>query len=222
MDAQLPPIPPSIAEIAGPPLVGIMLNCFFYGILVMQIYVYFQCFPDDREKIKVLDGVIAFVTQTFFCWRISVLQKSWWLPGTVFLVSLGAIASGVGTFQLHDLSRIHVLTWQLCLRLAPAALADTMIARYNSTVSFDYFGRKRTESVVSRAWVLMGCSCDVDVPTVFRHVLWSDDGDSGRGSSGGRSERLTLLAITRAASYKTVVLRDNLAPFQPLQPRRFL
>ncbi|KAG6863966.1 hypothetical protein C0991_001531 [Blastosporella zonata] len=111
-----------------------MLNWFLYGILVMQIYIYYQCFPEDSRKIKMLvygmfmldslqsvlatadafhwlakgygnmfmlaqpfisafdapmlDGIIGFIVQTFFCWRIRVLQKSWWLPLSVFSVAL--------------------------------------------------------------------------------------------------------------------------------------
>ncbi|GLB39413.1 hypothetical protein LshimejAT787_0605750 [Lyophyllum shimeji] len=174
----LPPIPPNIAAIAGPPLVGILLNWFLYGILIMQTYVYYQCFPDDQRKIRflvytmlaldtiqsvlatadafhwfargfgnmimlsdpfisafdapILDGVIAFIAQAFFSWRIRVLQKSWWLPGVVFLVALGsfvgAIATGIGAFQVANLARLHELTWQLSLWLGGSALADTLIA----------------------------------------------------------------------------------------------
>jgi len=176
--APLPPIPANIAAIAGPPLIGIMMNWFLYGILVMQTYVYYQCFPEDRKQIRylvfiiffldtvqsvlatadafhwhatgfgnmlilsqpyvspfdapILDGVIAFIVQTFFCWRIWILQKSWWLPSVVFVVALsgfvGAIATGIGSFQVADLTRLHELIWQLSLWLGGGALADTMIA----------------------------------------------------------------------------------------------
>ncbi|KAG5649641.1 hypothetical protein H0H81_002727, partial [Sphagnurus paluster] len=82
--------------------------------------------------VPILGGVIAFVAQSFFCWRIEVLQKSWWLPASVFMVALaslvGAIATGIGTFRLGDLSLLHKLTWQLCLWLGGSALADTLIA----------------------------------------------------------------------------------------------
>ncbi|KAG6833997.1 hypothetical protein H0H93_012693, partial [Arthromyces matolae] len=174
----LPPIPHDIASIAGPQIISIMLNWFLYGILVIQTYIYYQCFPDDHLRIKVLvygvftldtiqsvcatadsfhwfgkgygnlhmladpyiapfdapilDGMIAFTVQTFFCWRIRVLQKSWWLPSFVFVFALaslaGAIASGIGGFQVHNLMRIGTLKWQLCLWLVGSAVTDTLIA----------------------------------------------------------------------------------------------
>ncbi|KAG5634102.1 hypothetical protein H0H81_003398 [Sphagnurus paluster] len=74
-----------------------------------------------------LDGVIAFVAQSFFCWRIGVLQKSWWLPAS--------------TFQLGHLTLLHKLTWQLCLWLGGGALADTLIA----TIMTSLLLRSRTQ-----------------------------------------------------------------------------
>jgi len=174
----LPPIPPDIAAFAGPPLIGIMLNWFLYGILVMQLYVYYQWFPYDKKLIKclvyglffidslqsclatadafhwfargfgnmitlaqpfisafdapILDGIMAFAVQSFFCWRIWVLQRSWWLPLSIFGVALisvaGAIATGVGGYQIPNLTQLIDLKWQLCLWLGGSAVADTLIA----------------------------------------------------------------------------------------------
>lgn len=168
-----------------------MLNWFLYGILIMQTYVYSQCFPEDKKKIRILvytifaldtlqtvlatadafhwfaegfgnmimltdpfisafdapclDGVIAFITQVFFCWRIYVLQKTWWLPGAVLFVALasfaGAITSSVGTFQLGNLAILHQLTWQLSLWLGASALADTMIAIIMTCLLLRHKGR---------------------------------------------------------------------------------
>ncbi|KNZ77458.1 hypothetical protein J132_05416 [Termitomyces sp. J132] len=165
------PIPHDIASITGPPLIGVMLVWFLYGITVMQVYAYYQCFPEDNVKIKsldttqsvlvaadafhwfangfgnmgilfepfmspfdtpILDGIIAFAEQTFFCWRLRVLHKSWWLPSMVFFVAVvslaGGIASGVGGYRLADLGRLDTLKWQICLWLGGSALTDTLIA----------------------------------------------------------------------------------------------
>ncbi|KAF8058984.1 hypothetical protein FPV67DRAFT_1675970 [Lyophyllum atratum] len=191
----MPPIPNTIASLAGPPLIGMMLSWFLYGILVIQTYIYAQCFPSDTKKLKylvystftlgtiqtalasadafhwyasgygdmraltdtfispldvpILDGILAFVVQLFFCWRIWVLQRSMWLPISVVLVSVaslgGAIAEGIGGFELGDLTRLHKLTIQASVGfflsppvrflqyefqfwLGGAALADTLIA----------------------------------------------------------------------------------------------
>jgi len=174
----LPSIPPNITVIVGPAWLGIVVNWFLYGIVVMQIYVYYQWFPNDKTMIKslvyvlfildsmqtimgtsdgfqwfvsgfgdmkvltephlsgfdapILDGMIAFIVQTFFCWRILVLQKSWWLPVIIFFVSVsglaGAMASGIKTLIVGDLSKLSTFKWEFSLWLGSSALADTMIA----------------------------------------------------------------------------------------------
>jgi len=174
----LPPIPPNIASIVGPVYLGDIVNWFFYGIIVMQTYTYYQSFPNDSKKIKtlvyglflldslqtimaapdsftlfatgfgnmnvlkdprlsgfyapILDGIIAFIVQTFFCYRIKILQKSWWLPLTIFCISIagfvGAMAVGIKTFQSGDLTKLGTFKWEFSLWLASSALSDTVIA----------------------------------------------------------------------------------------------
>ncbi|KAF8067839.1 hypothetical protein FPV67DRAFT_1780860 [Lyophyllum atratum] len=172
------PIPPTISNIAGPALIGVMLNWFLYGALVVQTYVYTQCFPNDTKKLKylvyivfaldtiqtalasadayhwfaegygnmlalndpfispfdnpILDGILAFAVQVFFCWRIWVLQKSIWIPSLVLVAAVtslaGALASGIMGFKLNSLAAMNELTVEFSLWCGGAALADTLIA----------------------------------------------------------------------------------------------
>ncbi|KAG5635021.1 hypothetical protein H0H81_012689 [Sphagnurus paluster] len=148
----LPPIPPNIAAMSCFPDDKKKIRLLVYGMFFLDtlqsvlatadaFHWFAKGFGDMRILSQpyisafdapMLDGVIAFVAQSFFCWRIGVLQKSWWLPASVFMVALaslvGAIATGVGTFGLGDLTLLHKLTWQLCLWLGGSALADTLIA----------------------------------------------------------------------------------------------
>ncbi|KAG6847463.1 hypothetical protein H0H93_007986 [Arthromyces matolae] len=68
----------------------------------------------------IMGGIVAFIVQIFFCWRIWELQKSWWLPLVVFVAAAtcfaGAIATGVGLFQMNDLMLIDTLKWQPSVR----------------------------------------------------------------------------------------------------------
>ncbi|KAH8995386.1 hypothetical protein EDB92DRAFT_1943366 [Lactarius akahatsu] len=49
-----PPIPPNIAEITAPMLLGSLWNWTLYGVLVVQLYVYSYNFPGDRTSLKLL------------------------------------------------------------------------------------------------------------------------------------------------------------------------
>lgn len=54
MPSVLPPIPPNIAEITAPLLLGILWNWCLYGILLVQCYVYSYNFPTDKRFLKLL------------------------------------------------------------------------------------------------------------------------------------------------------------------------
>ncbi|KAH0581557.1 hypothetical protein H2248_011265 [Termitomyces sp. 'cryptogamus'] len=80
----------------------------------------------------ILEVIMALVEQTFFCWRLRVLHKSWWLPSSILLIAIsgvvGGIASGIGGFKLGNLALLYTLKWQLSLSLAAMAVTDTLIA----------------------------------------------------------------------------------------------
>ncbi|KAH8830954.1 hypothetical protein DL96DRAFT_985049 [Flagelloscypha sp. PMI_526] len=46
--------PASIVTIAGPPLLGFFFNLLLSGVLIVQVYLYYIGFPNDRVRIKVL------------------------------------------------------------------------------------------------------------------------------------------------------------------------
>ncbi|KAH9970083.1 hypothetical protein BGW80DRAFT_614949 [Lactifluus volemus] len=49
-----PPIPPDIARMTAPLLLGNLWNWALYGVLVVQIYVYSYNFPNDKKLLKLL------------------------------------------------------------------------------------------------------------------------------------------------------------------------
>jgi len=80
----------------------------------------------------IMDGIIAFVVQLFFCWRIWLLSKSWISAAAIAIVSaaqlVGGIASGIRTLQIGNTTELRVITPFLVLWFAGSALADTLIA----------------------------------------------------------------------------------------------
>jgi len=52
--SDLPPIPPNIAHIAAPLLLGTLWNWCLYGVLIVQFYVYSYNFTEDKRSIKLL------------------------------------------------------------------------------------------------------------------------------------------------------------------------
>ncbi|KAI0077527.1 hypothetical protein K474DRAFT_1707275 [Panus rudis PR-1116 ss-1] len=62
---ELPPIPPIIAQLTGPLLLGHFFNWGLFGALTVQCYIYYLAFPNDRPIPKTLVA---------FTYTIEVLQ----------------------------------------------------------------------------------------------------------------------------------------------------
>ncbi|CAA7266186.1 unnamed protein product [Cyclocybe aegerita] len=138
-------IPPDIGRVAGPLLLGYMLNWCLQGALSLQVYLYYLSFPKDPPTsrilvfgvfifetvqtllltenafsnfasgfgdlraldrigliwftIPIMSGIVAFVTQTFYAYRIKILAQNNIAPSFIMLFAFvqlgGAIATGV-------------------------------------------------------------------------------------------------------------------------------
>ncbi|PPQ96541.1 hypothetical protein CVT26_006390 [Gymnopilus dilepis] len=62
----LPPIPADIAATTAPQLIGTLINWFLFGVLSVQVYIYYLNFSDDsiRNKLLVYGAYIVEVVQT--------------------------------------------------------------------------------------------------------------------------------------------------------------
>ncbi|KZT25646.1 hypothetical protein NEOLEDRAFT_1178122 [Neolentinus lepideus HHB14362 ss-1] len=64
--ATVPGVPPNIAKLLGPLLLGVLFNWALLGALIVQIWIYYLAFPNDRVIVK------SVVTLTFI---IEVVQS---------------------------------------------------------------------------------------------------------------------------------------------------
>ncbi|KAJ7181208.1 hypothetical protein C8R46DRAFT_1319995 [Mycena filopes] len=113
-------IPPDIALITGPTMLGICLNWGFMGVLLVQLYYYQEHFRDDKVAIKVLVYGLALldvlqtvmVTADAFHWFVygfgnmtqldETFLNSWDVPVLDAVISL--------VVQVFYCWRIHALT----------------------------------------------------------------------------------------------------------------
>ncbi|KAJ7286446.1 hypothetical protein C8J57DRAFT_1708735 [Mycena rebaudengoi] len=54
----LPPIPPDIAKLTVPLIIGVLLATFLFGILTVQFYFYHLSFPRDAKSVKCLVYIV--------------------------------------------------------------------------------------------------------------------------------------------------------------------
>ncbi|KAF4613083.1 hypothetical protein D9613_011093 [Agrocybe pediades] len=141
----LPSIPADIGRAAGPLLLGYFFNWSLFGVLSMQVYMYFLAFPNDPDlnrllvlgtylfeatqtflltqtafhsfadgfgnltfldqigtiwfSVPIMSGIVAFVAQVFYAYRISILAQSKVMASFIMFLAFvqlgGAIATGV-------------------------------------------------------------------------------------------------------------------------------
>jgi hypothetical protein len=141
---SIPLTPTELGKVAGPLLLAYLLNWGFFGVLSMQVYMYYLAFPNDRTSNKtlvygvylldavqtflltrtafrtfasgfgnlaaldevdiiwvsdILSGLIAFLAQAFYAYRIAVLSQKKYLSVLIMLLAFlslgGSIAAGV-------------------------------------------------------------------------------------------------------------------------------
>ncbi|KAF8963770.1 hypothetical protein BDZ97DRAFT_2075663 [Flammula alnicola] len=194
MSSNAPPVLPDLSPIAGPLLVGYILNWGLYGVLSMQVYLYYLAFPNDRPRNKalvygafllesaqsflfmtgafrsfakgfgnpqvldqvdilwfsvpIMSGIVAFVAQSFYAHRISVLAQSKYIAAIIMLFAFiqlaGAIAIGIQAKQAvlfsHFLKTNSFVTagiWE-----GGGAACDIIIA-----ASMSYYLRRRDTGI---------------------------------------------------------------------------
>ncbi|KAJ7480965.1 hypothetical protein FB451DRAFT_1365273 [Mycena latifolia] len=123
-------------------LLAIILHWGLFGMLSLQVYFYYQAFPNDRLAVKclvyityiaevvqtiflmydafavissgfqdpmkmhfewldvpIISGIVAFIGQSFYAYRVHILSQSWFIPTFIVLISLtscgGAFLCGI-------------------------------------------------------------------------------------------------------------------------------
>ncbi|KAJ7444802.1 hypothetical protein B0H11DRAFT_2341875 [Mycena galericulata] len=136
-----------IAELSGPIFVGYLLHWGLFGTLNIQLFLYYQAFPNDQLvnkclvysvyvlefiqtmlvtyaafetfgyrfgdlsalgdvrfewfSVPVMSGLVAFIGQSFYAYRLYLLSKSRYLP--LFIVAI-ALMSSIGAFMAGSFS----------------------------------------------------------------------------------------------------------------------
>ncbi|KDR68212.1 hypothetical protein GALMADRAFT_257235 [Galerina marginata CBS 339.88] len=192
-----------LGDLAGPMLIGYILNWSLYGALVVQCYIYYIAFPHDRLSHKLLvagsltlettqalmltysgfrtfaygfgnifylnevdilwfsvpimSGIIGFITQTFYAYRVSVLAQSKRIASVIMLL---AVLQFVGAI-LTALDARDSVYWSLFLKRKSfisagiweggSAACDVLIA-----IAMTYYlkrretGHKQTQVLLSK------------------------------------------------------------------------
>ncbi|KAJ4479143.1 hypothetical protein J3R30DRAFT_3882170 [Lentinula aciculospora] len=180
-------IPPDIAQLTGPLLLGLVGNWGLFGCSAVQVYLYYLGFPKDSWRLKALVyGLFiwdilqtAMYTSTVF----ASLASGW--GNVAALEGLGLIwfdipfMSGVASciVQCFYAWRIYVLGRSIPLSIFITALAlmegsAAMALGITIKISVQTFAELQSKTfVVTTVWLLGSASCDMIISVCMLYLL---------------------------------------------------
>ncbi|KAJ7654066.1 hypothetical protein DFH06DRAFT_1093084 [Mycena polygramma] len=217
-----PGIPPDIAMITGPTMLGICLNWGFMGILAAQLYYYIENFQEDRRLIKLLVYGLALldITQTVmvtadaFHWFVfgfgnmaqldETFLNSWDVPVLDAVISL--IVQAFYCWRIYFLRKtivIPVIILLISLTQCAAGIVTGVQAHQLGHLSLI-----STEVIPQTMWLVGGAVADVAIAGVLSWTLLSQR-NTGAGSSQTHSvvsKIIRLIVETNALTASVAVL----------------
>jgi len=182
----LPPIPPNIAQIAAPLLFGILISWVFYGMLVVQVYIYYLFFSDGRGiqtlvyTIFLLDTLQTCLTGAdAFYWFCSGFGNLNHLSNvylsffdTPMLGSLMAvIVQSFFCYRIKVLGKsiiIPTVLWLLCLVSFAAAWFSGIRGHLTGNLSA---AQAAINTRVLELWLISGAVADTLIAAVLIYLL---------------------------------------------------
>ncbi|KDR76716.1 hypothetical protein GALMADRAFT_139610 [Galerina marginata CBS 339.88] len=145
-------------------------------------------------SVPVISGVVAFIAQAFYAYRISVLSRSRWVPGIIILLALvqlgGSIAWAIIFKQAGLFSRLQVGHYPIFIGIwnGGSALCDVIIAVY---MTYYLSVARRTAGTVK--------STDVVLKRVIKLVI-----ETGTITAAVAILNLILISLPSHTSYYLV------------------
>ncbi|KAJ6589257.1 hypothetical protein B0H19DRAFT_1367666 [Mycena capillaripes] len=166
------------AQVVTAQLIGSLLNFFFFGTLLIQVYVYRLCFPKDSLAVKCLVYFI-FLAMTA-CTCLNAVDAEFWFGdgfgdierfsdprnSRIYVLLFGSfIALLVQLFFACRILTIQRAAWPLPLLVSIIALAQCAGGMGAGIVSYldnsDNKSRDRQRTILVYLWLVAGAAADV-------------------------------------------------------------
>ncbi|GLB45502.1 hypothetical protein LshimejAT787_2300620 [Lyophyllum shimeji] len=129
MASVLPPIPHSVITTTAPKILGSLFNWALYGVLSVQVYIYYLNFPEDKLSTKCLDATCLTAADVFY-WFASGYGNMVHL-GNVYISPLdtpflcGIIAAVVQCFFAYRIWTLQRSYWWICVGIVATSAVQT-------------------------------------------------------------------------------------------------
>ncbi|KAJ7633395.1 hypothetical protein DFH06DRAFT_691539 [Mycena polygramma] len=204
----------------GPLLIGVVLNMILYGVVCIQIFSYFQRYPNDSVWIRCLMLYLLVVETTNVFVEFGIIVEPLilkygqavattispkLLPGDSVLISI--VSAPV---QLFSAWRISVITGSYILPAIIALLSlgsfgagMTVSVMVSSNPKFQDFGNFATEIII---WLALSAVCDIVIAVGMTYALYSRK--TGFGAVDGQINRIVRLTVETGALTAVTALVD--------------
>ncbi|KAF8195309.1 hypothetical protein K438DRAFT_1827235 [Mycena galopus ATCC 62051] len=203
-----------ITKLTGPMVLGYMWSYFLYGILIVQLYMYTEMFPNDRGAIKTLVWTMFFFDTAFTIMMTAgawdMLGSGWGDPSRLLQLNWSwgvmPLVSGVlsGMAQGFYIWRIWHLTKKLWL---PIPIGLAVLAQL---IGLWWFGIQWNIGLWHVAvlpplspgvtvWLAGSAVCDVLITMALTFVLWNRKKKTSFAATSGVLNRLIILSIETGA-----------------------
>ncbi|KAF8185570.1 hypothetical protein K438DRAFT_2155427 [Mycena galopus ATCC 62051] len=191
----------SAGPIASPLLIGSLLNFFFFGALLAQVYVYRICFPKDSRRIKFLVYSLLLMTTLDTCLNAS--DAIFWYStsfgdfvrfadprdSSFYSPIMGAVIATVAhLFFSYRILVIRRTVWPLCILITLISMAQLAGGMGSGILSFiqeykvydfnadDIIGlHTRTHAVLLYLWLTGAPVADVLIAIAMTTLLLKAD-----------------------------------------------
>ncbi|KAF8873112.1 hypothetical protein BD779DRAFT_1679370 [Infundibulicybe gibba] len=205
MSNPLLPIPPDIGASAGPLILGYLFNWGLYGVLSVQVYLYYLAFPNDRLSTKCLVFGL-YLVETLQTLLITHDVFDSFGSGYGNLTALGSaqlewlsvpVLSGIVscTVQMFFAYRIFVLSKSKVLALVICVIALTQgssgIAQGIQALKIGDFSKLQAEAFVScTVWLAGAAVCDIIIAISMSYYL-------SKSETGFKSTHILISKLIR-------------------------
>ncbi|KAF5334589.1 hypothetical protein D9757_015052 [Collybiopsis confluens] len=217
-------IPPNIAQLTGPPLIGFAAQWALFGVGSVQVYLYYLNFPKDNWKMKtlvyglyVLDALQAFLVTDFI---FTSLASGWgnlqtlesigisWFALPFLNAIISAAVECFYAWRIYTLSKSAILTLlvvSLALVNGCAGVAFSIIMR----TRVQSFADLQSKTFAVTTTCLMGsASCDILISVSMLYLLQRARRSSGFSGTEKLLTRMINLVIGGGLLTTTVALLD--------------
>ncbi|KAJ7765095.1 hypothetical protein DFH07DRAFT_1059026 [Mycena maculata] len=207
----------------GPMLIGILLSTTLYGVMAVQMFIYFQTFKKDAQWIRYLVLYLFFAETVNVLCVIGIVYEPlivrWGSPQALVTspillpadaISIVAVSTPI---QLFTAWRISIITGSVALPLLVSVLSAASLGGGVLVTAFvtirNQFQEFQSFSAEIIFWLTSSALCDVLIAVILTYSLWTrKTGFTAMDGQINRIIRLTVQtgAITAVAALTALIL----------------